>query len=232
MFFCLKAKSQSIAESDSAGMNKYWRKYIVGMQKKIGLQDGNNVKEKDYFRIWVGGVVVEVWRGDSITIGQLTHWVEEYVPYGEEETGRYFVIKEDLDSVASVEIYSIISKCNLRQMPSSQFVANWKNGLDGIEYIVEDKLEGSYKLKNYWTPSAQKGVYEADVLENFTKELFVIINETERRKYFEMSIPFQSWMSGTITITSRIMTYSQAARMKLERKRYRRLKQQQRLHDR
>ncbi|RSK43606.1 hypothetical protein [Hymenobacter perfusus] len=217
--------SQSLVSNDS--IDVFWYEYMNSRREKIQAEDIVTSYKEDFFRLWLNEVVVEVWCDKNKLGGRLIHWVEEYVPYEEEATDRYFVIKDDLDSLACASILSVMNKYEIRQMPSSQYIKNWKNGLDGIEYIIEDKVNWKYKFKNYWTPSAQKDVHEAEVLEEFIDELVLVINEKERSNYFHMSIPFKSWMNGGATITSKIMTYGDIMRMKQERNRYRKQKKLQ-----
>lgn len=194
------------------------------MREKIDVESILASDKSDFFRLWLNGVVVEVWYDKTQLDGRLIHWVEEYVPYGEEATNRYFVIKDDLDTQTCANILSAVNKYEIRKMASSQHINGWEDGLDGVEYIIEDKMDGVYRFKNYWTPSVQKDVREADVLASFIEELMLVINEKERSKYFHISIPFHSWVNGGSTVTSRITTYGEATRMKQERNRYRKLK--------
>ncbi|RSK24681.1 hypothetical protein [Hymenobacter metallilatus] len=218
------AAGQSFAQKDSIGIDDFWYKYYSELRKRVGAEDIEKSVKSEFFRAWLNEVVLEVWRNESKLGGSLIHWVEEYIPDGEEATDRYFVVKDDLDSLTCVKILHVIDKFRIRKMPSSQYINGWENGFDGIEYIIEDKIKNNYKFKNYWTPSVQVNVPEADILEKFIKELMIVVNEKERSKYFYASIPFHSWMNGGATIASRVVTHGEAMRMKQERNRYRRLK--------
>lgn len=227
VFLSKNALSQSSTVRDSIGMDIFWYDHINNRREKINADNIEKSDKDDFFRFWLNETVVEVWCDKNKLGGRLIHWVEEYVPREEEATDRYFVIKDDLDSLACASILSIMNKYKIRQIPSSQYINGWKNGFDGTEYIIEEKTKGEYKFKNYWTPSVQKDVHEADILEKFIDEMMLVINEKERSNYFHMAIPFQSWMNDGATITSRIMTYSDIMRMKQERNRYRKQKKLQ-----
>lgn len=202
----------------------FWREYIVKMQGNINLQDVPLSNSENYLRIWTGNPVIEVWSEGRNQKGMLTHWVREVVPGKEENTNRYYLVKDKLDSAKCSEIRRIARKYSMYKMPSQEFIPGWQSGFDGMEYLIEIKNLDTYELKTYWTPIAQHGVSEAEVVQSFIEEILRAVEAENRMKYFQSSIPFALWTNDGASATGRITTYNEYLRMKLERNRYRKQK--------
>jgi hypothetical protein len=205
----------------------FWRTDVLRLEKEVQLRDIATADQSFYLRLWMDGTVLDVWQEKNSLQGSLTNWAKEEVPTGEAETGRYFVIRETVDSTLCRKLYLSYQTRQLEALPSEERIVDWQQGFDGITYILETVNNDTYWLKSYWTPTAQRDLKEAAQVQGFVGDVAQVLDLRKRRSYFHTSIPFVSWTTGNGTITSRVTTRTEYYRMKTERDRYRRLEKQQ-----
>ena len=206
--------------------NSFWREYIVEIMPKINLEDVTLSSKENHLRIWTGNPIIEVWKVGNNAKGQITYWVKEVVPSKEEDTNRYYSTKDYLDSNQCNKIMNIASKYSIYTLPSDDGISNWMHGLDGITYFIETKQNNTYRLKTYWTPTAQDGVKEAEVVQSFIDDVLQAVDAENRMNYFQIGNPFYSWTNNGASVISRILPYDRYWKMKRERNRYRKQKEE------
>ncbi|GAA4382823.1 hypothetical protein GCM10023186_23480 [Hymenobacter koreensis] len=208
----------------------FWRSYVLDLEKKIQLRDVAVSPAPFCLRLWLSGQVVDIWQEKDGLRGSLVNWVKEVVPYGEDETNRYFIIKEELDASICEKIHQAYVERQLETLPSEERIAGWKGGFDGVIYILETSRANKYYLKSYWTPKAQGSLEEAAVVQSFVNDVAQVLALPARRHYFSNSIPFASWSNDGSFVTSRINTSAEYFRLKQERNRFRRSVKRQMLN--
>ncbi|MCC2546499.1 hypothetical protein LJY25_08595 [Hymenobacter sp. BT175] len=208
----------------------FWRTHVLSREDELELNDVAAGSQPFYLRLWKGEAIIDIWPKQSGYQGSLTQWVKERVPSGEEETGRYFIIKEAVDSAACRQLYLAYLSRQLDALPSEEKISGWKEGFDGVTYILETLKNDTYYLKSYWTPSIQEGVKEAGLVQGFVADVDQLLDLKRRSYYFNKSIPFESWTTSGGASVSRILTLAGHFTMKKERNRYRWLIRKQANH--
>jgi hypothetical protein len=229
MSFSAVAQRNSKIEVEQGRNENFWRNHVLRLEKEVQLSDVATAAQSFYLRFWMDGTVLDVWQEKKSLQGSLTNWVKEQVPTGEEETGRYFVVRETLDSALCQKVYLSYQNRQLEALPSEERIVDWQQGFDGITYILESVNNDTYWFKSYWTPTAQGDLQEAAQVQGFVGDVAQVLNLQKRQSYFNTSIPFVSWTTGNGTSVSRVMARTEYYRMKKERDRYRRLAKQQKL---
>ena len=229
MSFSAVAQRKLKIKVEQGRNENFWRNHVLVLEKEVQLRDVATAAQPFYLRFWMDGTVLDVWQEKKSLQGSLTNWVREQVPTGEEETGRYFVVRETLDSALCQKLYLSYQNRQLEALPSEERIVDWQQGFDGIIYLLETVNNDTYWLKSYWTPTAQGGLKEAAQVQGFVGDVVQVLDLRKRQSYFNTSIPFVSWTTGDGTIVSRVTTRTEYYRMKTERDRYRRLEKQQKL---
>lgn len=175
-----------------------------------------------HFRVWKTNQVLDIWQtGDSLYAGQLTSWVTEQTPTKENPTYRILIDKRSLSTDTTKNIISFIETSQIMKLPTDDSIKGWKNGLDGITYIIEFSTKTTYSFKTYWTPKAQDTTLaEAKYLQTFVDNIFDLSNGKTVWKQFERNIPYECYGVGG-TIRCKVLTKKQKRQFARERKNYR-----------
>jgi len=62
------------------------------------------------------------------------------------------------------KVLKLIDSLKINELPSDKNIKGWQQGLDGITYFIEYKVDKNYSFKNYWTPTSQDSLAEAQLL--------------------------------------------------------------------
>ncbi len=125
-----------------------------------------------HFRYWQDGQAVDIWSSDNKTFsGRVTNYAHKKVTHTcknhPEKPMRLFKKQIRLDSAQAHNVYKLLIEYSILTLPSDNKINNWSVGLDGTEYLIEIAKPESYTFKTYWTPTAQKGVPEAEKFQAF-----------------------------------------------------------------
>lgn len=150
------------------GDTVFWYKYAKELEHKIELTDFEKSKNDFSFRFRNYGQVVEIIKDSTKISGSLTN----YIYYRRKENSeRKTLFKKEFLSVAQAQnIYDIVQRADILNLPSDEDIKNWSQGFDGITYIFECADKSTYTFKNYWTPEIQK-VSEAIKINKFVKNI-------------------------------------------------------------
>ncbi|MCF6141066.1 hypothetical protein L1S34_07195 [Flavobacterium sp. K77] len=197
----------------------YWNKYKNDLIKKHNLEDITNKSDEINFKFWSFGKCIEVIKNDSLSIGNITYFVDEVDDFSKKHFKKTF----NLTNETAKEITNLIEKTKINTIPSDKFIEGWQQGFDGIEYIFEYKTKTEYSFKNYWTPTAQENIEEAKRIQKFVDELYQICDSENLSKQFSNEIPFRSYSyNGGSIVVSRIMIKEEYRKFKKEKRKRRR----------
>lgn len=166
--------------------------YYQFMKEKVSIFDLTrigNKKEDFVFRSWGPSSLLEITRTKDKIKGNIIYFVIEV---GDEQ--NIFVKGFELPDTTSNQLYDFIISSEAINLPSDKFIENWSAGFDGITFVYETKRKDTLSFKNYWTPSAQHGVPEAEIIKQFNKRLKELGNFTQYAKAFDEENPFPSYM--------------------------------------
>lgn len=181
------------------GDTAYWFKRNKIFQRALNLKDFKKSTGEFNFRISYYGQVIEIEK-DSFSInGYITNYTYHTKKANGNKTDTLFN-KIILSSEKAKNAYNIIINSGILKLPSDNKIKNWKQGMDGITYIVEHSDKKDYWLKSYWTPSAQDSIPEALIMLNFIKKLSDSLNLEEMYTSFKDGLPKQGcYNSGGMT---------------------------------
>lgn len=197
LFAALNSSGQEIStniqiteDSDTA----FWAKYHFHDIEKLSLISPN--ENINFFRISSSKYYLEL----SDHSNKMFFYVNEI--WDNKQTGEAFIKSFEIKPDQIKKITVLIDHFKINEIPSGKFIKKWIHGFDGITYIIENKTNNLYSFKNYWTPSSQDNLEQAEAILNFTKQLDEIVEYTTKRKEFEKEIPFYGWTyNGSMVIT-------------------------------
>jgi hypothetical protein len=147
--------------------------------------------------------------------------VTERTPATETPTERTFVDRKTFGKDTVKTILNYITTSEINKLPTDNLISGWKQGFDGVTYIIEFANPTTYSFKTYWTPKAQDTtLQEAKLLEAFVDKIFELVNGNANWNYFEKSIPYECYNVGGM-IRCKVLTKKQKRQYAKERKNYR-----------
>ena len=204
------------------GDTSLWYKWRIELCTQIELESIQNSKNKWHFRLWTNKQAIDIWEDlNGVTSGKITSWTKEYTPDDEEPTNRIFYKIKLLDSIKTNKLISLIDSTKIKNIPDEDSIENWRQGFDGITYIIETSSTKNYFFKTYWTPTAQNFLKEALVVQKFVDRCLIITESKQVWSDFASRIPFECYINGGPMITCRILTKKERRKLRKERKNYR-----------
>jgi hypothetical protein len=206
----------------SNGDTSFWYKYQQIVIKQLSLKRIDTSSTTYYFRLWTANQVLDVWQNIDYSLsGQLTTWVTEQTPSNEKDTDRVQIAKVLLKNDTVKLIQNLIEKTQILKLPTDDSIKGWKQGFDGITYIIESASKTSYDFKTYWTPNAQDStLQESKIFQAFVDTLFKFSNANNIWTEFQKTIPFECY-SYSGFIVCKVLTKKERKKFIKERKNYR-----------
>ena len=103
------------------------------------------------------------------------------------------------------KVLKLINSLKINELPSDKNIKGWQQGLDGITYFIEYKVDNNYSFKNYWTPTSQDSLAETQLILLFISSFESLPDFKNSSKDFQNEIPFDSWTyPGSSTSVLRI----------------------------
>jgi hypothetical protein len=204
------------------GDTSFWFKYQNIIIDDLALLRLDTSTLTYHFRVWKTNQVLDVWENsDSSYSARLTSWVTERTPATETPTERTFVDRKTFGKDTVKTILNYITTSEINKLPTDNLISGWKQGFDGVTYIIEFANPTTYSFKTYWTPKAQDTtLQEAKLLEAFVDKIFELVNGNGNWNYFEKSIPYECYNVGGM-IRCKVLTKKQKRQYAKERKNYR-----------
>ena len=204
------------------GDTSLWFKYQNMVINDLALFRLDTTTSTFHFRVWKTNQVLDIWQNsDSSYSSQLTSWVTERTPAKETPTDRTLVDRKTFSKNTVKNILNFVTTSEINKLPTDNLISGWKQGFDGVTYIIELSTPTTYSFKTYWTPKAQDtSLQEAKFLETFVDNIFEIANGKATWKNFEKSIPYECYNVGG-TIRCKVLTKKQKRQYARERKNYR-----------
>ncbi len=204
------------------GDSSLWYKWRKELCAQIELDTIQNSKNNWHFRLWTNKQAIDIWQdsnGDKY--GKLTSWAKEFTPGGEEPTNRIFYEIKLLGAIKISELIHLIDSTKIKEIPDEDSIESWRQGFDGITYIVETANTKSYFFKTYWTPTAQDSLKEAITVQGFVDRSLVITESNKIWSDFASRIPYECYINGGPMVACKILTKRERRKHKRERENYR-----------
>lgn len=186
---CQKRKVHLPKSEYKDTVDVFWYKYTLERVQKLKIANLKFSPYKYHFRLWTGSKALEIWKNENGHINaKITQWVVEYVE--NDKRRRVFSENLHLPKQQISEVKRLIDSTQILTIPNDSEIKNWKQGVDGITYIMEFCDQHNYYIKTYWTPSFQKDVIEAQVVEKFVQRIKKVAKYDLIWNVFQAKIPF------------------------------------------
>jgi hypothetical protein len=187
----------------------FWYNWARKNEQQAGLNKIENSPYSFHFRLSLtGGEIIDVWKQDSSFQGCLTLWVRDNDERQWENPGIYSQSYKFSTNQAA-EIGELIRNSGILKLPSEESIDGWLQGFDGEEIVVQYSGDKAYHLKNYWTPSAQRDLPEALLVQQFRRKALELANLPIVKKSFQAAIPFLCYTTDNSFATCRIVSNSE-----------------------
>jgi hypothetical protein len=191
-------KIQFSNDSDTVFWYSYKNTYVK--EFKLGLIETDTANY--IFRFWSNGLTIKFIQNDKGYSGEVIRFVEHYPTKSKK---KVFVTRKIILPDIAENAIKLIDSLKINELPSDKNIKGWQQGLDGITYFIEYKVDNRYSFKNYWTPSSQDSLKEANLLLSFIASLENLLDLKNTSKAFQDEIPFDSWTyPGSSTSVLRI----------------------------
>jgi len=170
------------------GDTAYWYKNNVELQKTLDLKNFEKSSDEFSFRLRNHGQVIEIIKDSSRYSGNITNYIYHTKKANRNKT-ETLSSKIVLSSEQAKDVYNIVQKSKILDLPTDKDIEDWSQGFDGITYIIEHSDKNTYWLKSYWTPTAQDSIPEALIVLDLVKSLSDTLSLQETYSSFRNTLP-------------------------------------------
>lgn len=134
-----------------------WFKWKFDLAKQINLKDLQTSTDTFHFRFWTDTQAIDLWTVDhSLYFGLVTNYAQRYddklLRKGIYKIGKIYSNQVTLDSSKARQLFNIIDRLSIFNIPSDEKISGWGQGFDGEEFLIETSSPKEYSFKTYWTP--------------------------------------------------------------------------------
>ena len=194
-----------LPKAHSNDTTNFWYQTEKKREQTIGLNAVESSPNPVHFRLSItGGTILDVWQKDNQFFGAVTIWVKDT----DEALWSFERIHSQqykFEPETAAAIGQLVISSGIIELPSEENIPGWQKGIDGEEIVVQYSNSKAYYLKNYWTPSAQKGLPEALLVQKFCNTIFELANMKVVRKSFVDGTPFQCYTTDGSMTTCKIV---------------------------
>jgi hypothetical protein len=171
-------------------------KWKYALVKQINLKDLQTSKDTFHFRFWTDIQAIDIWTSDYKKYsGTVTNYAQRYddklLKKGIYKVAKLYSNQIVLDSTKAKQLFIIIEKLSIVDIPSDDKIKGWGQGFDGVEYLIENSTPMQYDFKTYWTPrifvDSLKEAKQIQALVDFLYKDFKMYNYYDKLKLPEGS---------------------------------------------
>lgn len=134
-----------------------WFKWKHDLAKQINLKDLLTSTDTFHFRLWTDIQAIDLWTIDHNSyFGAVTNYAQRYddklLRKGLYKIGKVYSNQVILDSSKAKQLFNIIDKLSIVDIPTDDKINGWQQGFDGEEFLIETSTPKQYDFKTYWTP--------------------------------------------------------------------------------
>ncbi len=188
---------------NTKGDTTYCYKKCHDLHGKLKIKDLMYSTSTMHFRYWQDGQTVDLWTNDNKTYqGLVTDYIWEYkpttIPKKKNKQPKTYTLQSRIDTAMAHKAFVLIAKDSILHIPSEEKIKGWHDGLDGTTYMIEISSATAYSFRNYWTPTAQKDLKEAKMVEKFVEDFNTALRLSEYNRKFLATLPGGSYSDGGI----------------------------------
>lgn len=180
------------------GDTAFWYDLQHKKSQALGLQQLITSTDSFHFRFWTDNQAVDIWSTDGTYYDAVvTSFTNSYVPYNAEKKKKkpsvLYQSQFRFDTSAARKAFELTK--SIDTIPTYKFIKNWRQGFDGIMFILESTTASIYSFKTYWTPSVQdSNLTEARMIQKFADDLHSLLDLGQKYRTF-----FATLKPGTYT---------------------------------
>jgi len=170
------------------GDTAFWYDLQHKKVQALGLQQLLPSTDSFHFRFWTGNQAVDIWSTDGTYYeAVVTSFTNSYVPYNAEKKKKkpsvLYQSQFRFDTSLARKAFELTK--SIDTIPTDKSIKNWKQGFDGIIFILEATTASSYSFKTYWTPSVQdSNLTEARMIQKFADDLHSLLDLGQKYRIF------------------------------------------------
>lgn len=155
-----------------------WFKWKHDLAKQINLKDLQTSTDTFHFRFWTDIQAIDIWTINyNSYIGVVTNYAQRYddklLRKGIYKVGKVYSNQVILDSSKAKQLFNIIDKISIVDIPTDDKISGWQQGFDGEEFLIETSTPKQYDFKTYWTPRIfADTIKEAKQIQTFVDFLY------------------------------------------------------------
>ena len=189
----VKVESQTMA---IIGDTTLYNRYTIPLLEETKSPNFLDSKNDFNFRLEYYGQIIDISKKDNQIIGTLTNYI-----YKLGKKRKTISAKSSLNNSLALQTYQLIYDSEVLDLKTDKEIKDWKQGADGITYIIEHSDKNNYWYKTYWTPSIQDSIPEAITINNFIANISNILDLRENYKRFRDQIPHNGcYGNGSLAI--------------------------------
>ena len=166
------------------------------MTREVGLTTIDKSTQDYEFRFWDGYKVVRLWENAGLLQSEVIFFLLEYKENRGDYEERLYRSGLKLDQESTNAIKHLIDDLEILDIPSDSKIDDWKQGFDGITYIIETSNKTSFTFKSYWTPTSFPNVKEARFIQYFVNEVNSLKPIKDGFQRFMSKQPFEKYYAG------------------------------------
>lgn len=145
--------------------------------RKFEIQSLGDSSDNYIWRLWSPPMLLELEKTSSSASGRILTML---ISDDKNTEGEIFKGQSILSQDKSSELLQYLNNTGINELPSDKYIENWRQGLDGITYFIEESDGTNYLFKRFWTPSSQNGIPEAELFISTLDSLFNTISSLEK----------------------------------------------------
>jgi len=185
---------QLTVDSDTS----FWFNWRTELNRELGLVTIDKSIEEFELRFWDGYKVVRLWEAEDELRSEVIYFLREYKENKDsyDYEGRLYHSSQQLNEKTTQAINNLIKDFNILNLPTDNQIEGWKQGLDGVTYIIETSEPNSFSFKNYWTPTSFPELKEARFLQYFVEQINSLEQINKGFEKFMAKQPFKTYYAG------------------------------------
>ena len=147
--------------------------FVTELKNNIAIKtSADTSNDIEHYRLWLNyRQVVDIWQGPNGNCnGLLISWVEENLQNS--TTRRIFIKTTSLNSDTAKIIKQLFYSSGVFNLPSSNKISGWWQGMDGYSYSIEHIAKGNSSSTFFWMPEYQDSLKAAKLILSFANSVF------------------------------------------------------------
>ena len=171
----------------------FWYDWKSGIVEELGLTQIDQSEHDFEFRFWAGNRVIRLWNENRTMRSEVIFFIREYDDKKEMPEGRLYQSGLLLNDRTTAEIHDLLLDFDILKFPTDEQIDGWRQGFDGVTYIIEVAEQRTFSFKSYWTPNSYPNIKEARYIKYFVNQISEIRQIDQSFDKYMAKLPFQSY---------------------------------------